>query len=309
MNKTLEKLIRVDELSEDELLGMIDLHESYQVDKGGSMKRKLLIFLIVLTILFSTSTIYAKSFDYDLFNIEFQTLVNEERVRQGRTPLEISRILLDLADKRSDEMAEYGDLRFEDENGNLIPHRRPDGRDWSTVFDDNSIKYRGWIGENLAQIYIGNGEVNEKDVATKLFQAWKNSPSHYENMMSHNFKSMAVGFEVFIDKDGSRYAISTNLFASLTSEGLRNLNPNYTGIIPEKEIPVEPTPETPEVPKEEIIIPEIPIEEPVEKPIEKPVVPPIEQPKPLPPCYWYTEDDVMNALVNLVLWDYSEVRK
>ena len=231
-----------------------------QTAEGGSTKRKLLIFLIVLTILFSTSTIYAKSFDYDLLNIEFQTLVNEERVIQGRTPLEVSRILLDIADKRSDEMAEYGDLRFKDENGNLIPHRRPDGRDWSTVFDDNSIKYKGWIGENIAQIYIGNGEVNEKDVATKLFQAWKNSPSHYENMMSHNFKLMAVGLEDFIDKDGSRYAISTNLFASLTSEGLINLNPKYTGIAPVKEIPV---------------------------------VPPIEQPKPLPHCYWYTEDDVI----------------
>jgi len=62
-------------------------------------------------------------------------------------------------------------------------HRRPDNRQWHTVFDDNKVTYRA-IGENIAKGYRTPAEV---------VQAWMDSPGHRANIMKKEFTHIGIG--------------------------------------------------------------------------------------------------------------------
>lgn len=255
-------------------------------------------------ILLIPSVVFAEEFDYELFNQEFKVLINDERVSKGLHPLEISSILIDFSNIRSKEMADYGNLRYLTPEGIRVPHIRPDGRQWYTVFSDNEIYRMGIVGENIAQIWIS--ENDEIRLAQMFFDVWKHSPSHYENMMSENYDYFAVG--VGFNEDS---VLSTNLLSWYSDREFMNYNPAYKR--PNRPVIEKPTePETPAI--EEPIIEQPVIEQPI---VEQPEVPvtetPTEQPKDVP-CHMYCSyqkckyDDsycpARNALVELVLWGY-----
>jgi len=92
-------------------------------------------------------------------------LLNEYRIKNGKEPLSYSSSLQHCADKRAVEIS-Y-----------CFSHTRPNGKEWYTVVDS------GYSGEN-----IGSALPSPKN-AMSAFEA---SASHNENLLSDDFKSVAI---------------------------------------------------------------------------------------------------------------------
>ena len=150
--------------------------------------------------------------DHNLLSEEMLRLVNEERVRIGRQPLKWSNALYNFSKIRSAEIADNGYIRFFNEKNEAMPHTRDTtGKKWYTVFADT--KYANdTAGENTAGYAMSRNVYSmfsEKFIAESLFEQWKNSRGHYENMISEDYKyfGFSVQFSKFwrFDKDKIDY--------------------------------------------------------------------------------------------------------
>ena len=108
-------------------------------------------------------------------------LVNQARAAEGISALAPSASLQAGAAVRAEECVRKFD------------HLRPDGREWSTIFEEIP-QASGKRGENLARNYPAPEAVVE---------AWLKSPGHRENLLNPEFSY--VGTAVYQDSDGACY--------------------------------------------------------------------------------------------------------
>lgn len=94
------------------------------------------------------------------------TLLNEQRVNNGLSPLTADSTLTAAAMQRAAETVIY------------FSHTRPDGRRCFTAFDG------AWRGENIAA-----GQADPDEVIT----GWMNSTGHRKNILEANYTSVGVG--------------------------------------------------------------------------------------------------------------------
>lgn len=116
--------------------------------------------------------------------------VNEERKKVGLHPLVLSNSLNIAATIRSQEMAKH----------NLLSHTRPNGTECFSVFEEVGIPATS-MGENIAYGY---------QTSAGVFQAWKNSLTHYANIIKSNYQYIGIGIA---NKDGTYYW--TQLFSNI----------------------------------------------------------------------------------------------
>lgn len=129
------------------------------------------------------------------FANEVLRLCNEERAKEGLKPLALMDDLNFIAQIRTDEQVEVGD----------ISHTRPDGTKWTSVFNNVNVKKRSW-GENLIMNY-GSAE--------SVVRGWMSSPGHRANIMRPEFTHMGLGVS-FSGSDYSSYIV-TQIFISAKS--------------------------------------------------------------------------------------------
>ena len=171
-----------------------------------------------------------KTIDEETFRQEFLKLINEERAKLGRAPLEYNEALKEGTDLRSSEMAEFGYLRSGE---NLDQkHTRPDGKSkFRTAFnylENYELLQGGNLGENIllqgfasekykdAKYHDENLDVdctveeyltNPVLLAKSLFEQWKHSQGHYDNMMRESYKSFWISAKLgdgYKEKDGTK---------------------------------------------------------------------------------------------------------
>ena len=104
---------------------------------------------------------------------EIVRLTNEYREEKGLAPLEHLPAVDALAALRAMEAEENWS------------HTRPDGTGFETVFSQYGFSYRGY-GENLFS-------VNARFSPEEVLEAWKDSPSHNENLLRPQFDAIGVG--------------------------------------------------------------------------------------------------------------------
>lgn len=109
-------------------------------------------------------------------------IINGWRRDAGLKSLKISSSLTEIANVRAEEVAWSG------KHG----HYRPNGKYFSSIFKESGYT-TGVVGENL-----GWGYATPESVC----QAWKESPTHYENIMKPEFTRIGVG--VAPDADPTR---------------------------------------------------------------------------------------------------------
>ncbi len=100
-------------------------------------------------------------------------LINQERQRQGLSPLELSTSLSTAAQSHAEDMAAH----------NYFSHRGRNGSSISDRAGQVGYAFRA-LGENIA---AGNTTANA------VFEQWMNSDGHRRNMMSPNFTEMGLG--------------------------------------------------------------------------------------------------------------------
>ena len=104
------------------------------------------------------------------------SLTNSYRTELNVSSLQVDKTLSIMATIRAMEIAYSG--KFD--------HKRPDGRDWSTMWSDYLGKMPAGviIGENLAYGYASDEDACD---------GWKNSPGHYANMTNPDFTHIGIG--------------------------------------------------------------------------------------------------------------------
>ena len=162
-----------------------------------------------------------KLIDQELFRLYFMELLNNERLSKGLVALEYDSKLEDVAEIRATELAEYGNIRV-----NNLPHTRLDGARWSTALNEvpglNTLGYFGY-GENLVGLWQhGNpyALVSEKYLAEQAFDRWKNSPSHYANMMDVDYVSFGVSIKLS-EMETTSGLYPSNMLIAQTTFGMK----------------------------------------------------------------------------------------
>lgn len=117
----------------------------------------------------------------DMIYLEL-SVINRFRAEKGIAPLKLSDELTQIACARAEEIAWSG----------KHSHTRPNGKKFSSLLKDAGIT-EGIAGEN-----IGWGYETVDDVC----EAWKNSESHYENIMNPDFVEIGIGIAADPDPDG-----------------------------------------------------------------------------------------------------------
>lgn len=125
----------------------------------------------------------------DMINTELD-IINSMRASKGIAPLELSSDLTEIACARAEEIAWSGEHS----------HTRPNGKRFTSLLKEAGIT-EGVAGEN-----IGWGYETVDDVCT----AWKNSQSHYENIMNPDFSKIGIG--IAADPDPTKNLCWTQIF-------------------------------------------------------------------------------------------------
>ena len=115
--------------------------------------------------------------DDEIIYISILNLVNKEREKHGLEKLWYSARVHEIATLRAYELTSY------------YSHTRSDGRGFHTAFVDNGIKYK-IVGENIA---YGR---NMFDTVDEVFNAWMDSESHRDNILSPEFECVGFGLAV-----------------------------------------------------------------------------------------------------------------
>lgn len=100
-------------------------------------------------------------------------LVNEERAKEGLSPLSIDQSLCEAAEIRAAEIQES------------FSHTRPDGTSCFTALDEVGASYRK-AGENLA---LGQSSPEQ------AVRDWMNSPGHRKNIMNSAYSRIGVAVQ------------------------------------------------------------------------------------------------------------------
>lgn len=116
----------------------------------------------------------SNSTKYMSYYQEVLRLVNEIRAEAGVAPLTLDTTLCNAASMRALEM----------DYGNEMSHTRPGGSNFYSVLSFYGVSY-GTCGENIAA-----GQTS----ASSVVKGWKNSPSHYQNMINASFTKLGVGY-------------------------------------------------------------------------------------------------------------------
>ena len=99
-------------------------------------------------------------------------LVNEERAKEGLSPVTLDTKVTAAAQVRAKEIV------------TSFSHTRPNGTSFSTALKEQNVSYRG-SGENIAW-----GQKSPEAV----MNAWMNSSGHRANILNKNFTTIGVGY-------------------------------------------------------------------------------------------------------------------
>ncbi|MBR0113040.1 MAG: CAP domain-containing protein [Clostridia bacterium] len=104
---------------------------------------------------------------------EVLRLTNKMRAEKGLSPLTLSSRLTEQACVRAEEVAWSG----------KHSHMRPGNKYYTTIFRENGFT-SGTAGENIGWGYA---------TPSAVCNAWRNSETHYENIINPAFKSIGIG--------------------------------------------------------------------------------------------------------------------
>lgn len=109
-------------------------------------------------------------------------IINGYRAEKGIAPLKLDEGLTLMACARAEEIAWSG----------VHSHRRPDGSSCFTIFKDAGYE-EGTAGENLGYVF---------DSPEDVCEAWKDSRTHYNNLMNPDFVKIGIGVAADPDENG-----------------------------------------------------------------------------------------------------------
>lgn len=199
------------------------LHHYFVPHVGNNFRAKLLhnstllvIAVMMLVVGFSAASIHRNHPDvlgisYDISSSNLLAITNKDRTDNGLPPLNLSNELTQAAEAKAADMFAK----------NYWAHFAPDGSTTPWMFIKEAGYAYVYAGENLAKGYTTSADV---------VQAWMNSPSHRENMLSKNYND--VGFAVVPGRlQDEDTVLVVEMFGSTQAEALdANSHSNNTQV-------------------------------------------------------------------------------
>ena len=147
------------------------------------MKKTLTLFFVLAVCLTLCLPQAIFGFEYRGQEVELVQLINAERAKNGSPPLTINWEVARLARYKSEEMKRHG------------------------LFSHESLVY-GSPQETLERFQVpfelvGSNIAMGQETATEVLEAWRNSQSHYANIIRAEYTSAGVG--VSVDEGGIFY--------------------------------------------------------------------------------------------------------
>jgi uncharacterized protein YkwD len=143
-----------------------------------------------ITYIFLFFTFFTYSQNVDSIQFYFLEIINEYRISKGVDKLEIDSNLTDIAQNHANYIHYEVVKNFNDEGYSHIQKNKENpyyvGKYLSDRLDNS--------GENICK-YRDIKEKSDKLIATILFNKWKDSKNHNENMLNPSFKKMGIGFK------------------------------------------------------------------------------------------------------------------
>ncbi|MGQ9596748.1 MAG: CAP domain-containing protein [Thermoproteota archaeon] len=141
-----------------------------------SHRREALLVIISSVVISSILQLNITSCKADLESEKtaFLALINQYRQQNGLPPLSVSSVLMTAAQQHSEDMAAR----------DYFSHTTPEGKTFVDRIRDAGYNYSTCLGENIAAGY---------STAQTVFEAWRNSPSHDQNMLNYCFKAIGIG--------------------------------------------------------------------------------------------------------------------
>jgi len=168
------------------------------MQKRSTIRSRLYAFVVIGTIVFSLFTFLnfnstekqpANALDKKTIVKELHERVNEERKKEKLTELSWNEELAAAAEAKTQDMIK----------NNYFAHISPvDGKKWSEFILEAGYDYKE-AGENLAVGYT------DPKIAV---EAWMNSPTHKENILSPGFEETGMGLSVGNWKGSTTYFIA-----------------------------------------------------------------------------------------------------
>lgn len=117
----------------------------------------------------------AAAYDYSSSCKAMVQWINELRAQNGADSVKVYTMGASVANLRAKECAQS------------FSHTRPNGESWFTAFYEKNISCP-YAGENI-YMYTLSGCNPES-----AFDAWKNSPGHFQNMINSEFSYVSIGY-------------------------------------------------------------------------------------------------------------------
>lgn len=153
---------------------------------------------------------------------EVVRLTNEKRTEAGLLPLSLNSTLSQAAQAKGADMLNKG----------YWAHVAPDGTQPWTFFTNFGYRYR-YAGENLARDFSS---------PSSAVEAWMNSPSHRENLLSSKYKEIGIGVvegnlagvntTIIIQFFGTKYADAVPATLAQTKGTVASPVPSAATIVP-----------------------------------------------------------------------------
>ncbi|ARQ06241.1 CAP domain-containing protein [Macrococcoides canis] len=139
-------------------------------------------------------------------NIELLKLINGERTKRGIAPLyyNSNTSVISGTNTRAYEVTRY------------FSHYRPNGTLFTTAF---APAVRPYVkGENVMRRALRTGEMPTSDaryLAKVMFEQWKQSPDHLQNMLRTSYKRASISVKVAYDAKAKRnYYYAVQIFTT-----------------------------------------------------------------------------------------------
>lgn len=170
-------------------------------------KYHLLLFCFLSGLTLFTREAKAQPADWKAVETEFYRLLNELRSKKKLQPLVAGNAVLDTA--------AFDQARYLNKKGKLTHDQN--NRKKATPY--KRVQFYGGsytvVGENCIEIFLNTPMKTkysrnpitvstEKEIAEALFQGWKHSPEHYENMITPEYRDAGLGY-AFNEKTNQLY--------------------------------------------------------------------------------------------------------
>ena len=147
------------------------------------MTRHLWVTVVLVALLIPVLVIGGNSASadtsYDTEELQFLQLINDYRQQNGLGPLILSDTLTESSEHHSHDMAQYG---FFAHNTVASSYYTAGSQPWDRMVAEG-YDYNTYKGENIATGY---------DTAERVFQAWRESPSHNAAMLDGHYRVIGV---------------------------------------------------------------------------------------------------------------------